>query len=83
MWSYTSTPQYVFMVWRLIKHRVNFAHWSQFKGDDRETTTAAVKVAAASKVVILVGAAAEASVPGGITPAISAVLKQRCRFVLM
>jgi len=24
MWSYTSTPQYVFMAWCLIKHRDNF-----------------------------------------------------------
>jgi hypothetical protein len=23
-WSYTSTPQYVFMVWCLVKHRENF-----------------------------------------------------------
>jgi hypothetical protein len=23
-WSYTSTPQYVFMAWYLVKHRVNF-----------------------------------------------------------
>jgi hypothetical protein len=23
-WSYTSTPQYVFMVWCLVKHRDNF-----------------------------------------------------------
>jgi hypothetical protein len=23
-WSYTSTPQYVFMAWRLVKHRDNF-----------------------------------------------------------
>jgi hypothetical protein len=23
-WSYTSTPQYVFMIWLLVKHRVNF-----------------------------------------------------------
>jgi hypothetical protein len=25
-WSYTSTPQYVFMVWCLVKHRYNFIH---------------------------------------------------------
>jgi len=24
VWSYTSTPQYVFMVWCLVKHRDNF-----------------------------------------------------------
>jgi len=24
-WYYTSTPPYVFMVWRLVKHRDNFA----------------------------------------------------------
>jgi hypothetical protein len=23
-WSYTSTPQYVFMAWYLVKHRENF-----------------------------------------------------------
>jgi hypothetical protein len=24
-WSYTSTPQYVFAVWYLVKHRDNYA----------------------------------------------------------
>jgi hypothetical protein len=24
LWSYTSTPQYVFMAWFLVKHRDNF-----------------------------------------------------------
>jgi hypothetical protein len=28
-WSYTSTPQYAFMVWCLVKHRDNFTLWSR------------------------------------------------------
>jgi len=27
VWSYTSTPQYVFMTWRLIKHRGSFTFY--------------------------------------------------------
>jgi hypothetical protein len=30
-WNYTSTPQYVFMVWCLVKHRDNFT----FMQDER------------------------------------------------
>jgi hypothetical protein len=26
-WSYTSTPQYVFMAWQLVKHRDNFTFY--------------------------------------------------------
>jgi hypothetical protein len=28
MWSYTSTPPYVFMAWCLIKYRDSFISWS-------------------------------------------------------
>jgi hypothetical protein len=28
-WSYTSTPQYVFMAWCLIKHRDNFTFYTE------------------------------------------------------
>jgi hypothetical protein len=31
-WSYTSTPQYVFMAWCLVKHRDNFTFTFNFKG---------------------------------------------------
>jgi hypothetical protein len=31
-WSYTSTPQYVFMAWCLVKHRDNLALTSLVEG---------------------------------------------------
>jgi len=31
-WSYTSTPQYVFMAWFLVKHRDNFTFTCNFMG---------------------------------------------------
>jgi hypothetical protein len=33
-WSYTSTPQYVFMSWYLVKHKDNFTlHYSRVQSD--------------------------------------------------
>jgi hypothetical protein len=29
-WRYTSTPQYVFMAWRLVKHRDNFTFYGMY-----------------------------------------------------
>jgi hypothetical protein len=33
-WSYTSTPQYVFMYWLLIKHKIRFRAWYLVKRRD-------------------------------------------------
>jgi hypothetical protein len=33
-WSYTSTPQYVFMAWCLVKHRDKFMAWYLVKCED-------------------------------------------------
>jgi hypothetical protein len=34
VWSYTSTPQYVFMAWCLVKHRDNFTFTFMLRGRD-------------------------------------------------
>jgi hypothetical protein len=35
-WSYTSTPQYVFMAWCLVKHRDNFIFYQPQDGGTTE-----------------------------------------------
>jgi hypothetical protein len=36
VWSYTSTPQYAFMAWCLVKHRDNFTFY--YRGSGVEVT---------------------------------------------